>query len=128
MLRTEGITLVEILVATILALILIGSIATIFIQSSRAGSTAQLNAYAADAVSDVTSAINTGNASFLQNRDLTTADLQLLAASNSRRNALRPGLTGQIRALGGDPPRYRVHIQGPDFTLDSQATAPGGTP
>lgn len=87
-----------------------------------------LTTYAADALSAAAQAITRGNPQYARTRALSAADLQLLASQGGRRAALRPALSGSITALGRDPPRYQVTIQGPSFELSAVVTAPGGTP
>lgn len=127
MLKSAGFTLIEVLLATLILLLAAAAFATLATQSARSTSSSQVSSYAADVLAKATTAINEGNPTYLQSRDLSSADFQRLGSGN-RRTTLRPALTGRIQSLGGDPPRYRVQISGQDFTLESIATAPGGTP
>lgn len=126
--NTSGLTLIEVLLAALVLLLAMTAFASLAAQSARTASSSQLSAFAADALSSASDAINTGNPAYLKNRALGSDDIALLATQQSRRNTLRPALTGQIQYLGGDPPRYRVQIRGPDFSLQTVATAPGGMP
>lgn len=126
--HTAGITIAESLLAAIILLIAAASFAVLATQAARTTSASQLASYGADALSAAASAVQRGNPSYLQSRSLSAQDLQLLASTGGRRAALRPALHGDIRALGGDPPRYLITVQGPEFELKATATAPGGSP
>lgn len=126
--NASGLTLIEVLLAALVLLLAVTAFASLAAQSAKTAASSQLSAYAADALSSASDAINIGNPAFTRNRNLGSDDVALLAAQNSRRNTLRPALSGQIRFIGGDPPQYRIQIRGPDFSLQTVATAPGGTP
>lgn len=125
---TQGLTLTETLLAVVLLVLLVTAFAVASTQAARTVAGGQLSTYAADALQNAALAINRGNPQYARSRALSASDLQLLASQDGRRAALRPALSGSITAEAGDPPRYRVTIQGPDFQLQATATAPGGTP
>ncbi|AXH00686.1 hypothetical protein DVJ83_16155 (plasmid) [Deinococcus wulumuqiensis] len=126
--HNAGVTIAESLLAATVLLIAAASFAMLATQSARTTSSSQLAVYGADALSAAASAVQRGNPRYLQARALNAEDLQLLASTGGRRAALRPALRGEIKPLGGDPPRYLITIQGPDFQVSATATAPGGSP
>lgn len=126
--NTLGVTLVESLLAALVLLLASAAFAMLVTQSARTTANSQLAIYAGDALSAATSAIQRGNPRYIQNTTLSPQDLQLLASTGGRRAALRPALSGQIRNLAGNPPRFEITVRGPDIELKAVATAPGGTP
>ena len=128
-LRTQGFSLIEVLLAVVVLMIAVTLYASLNTQGARTISNANLSTYAADALTATSLQITQGNPLYLHSRSLTPEDLQQLSINDEgRRSALRPALSGTITAQGGSPPRYDITIRGPDFILARTAVAPGGEP
>ncbi|CAM3714631.1 hypothetical protein DESA109040_20535 [Deinococcus saxicola] len=124
----QGFTIVETLLAAAVLLLAAASFAVVVTQGARTAASAQLSTYASNALSTAAAQIVSGNPDYARTRALSAGDLQMLSSAGGQRAKLRPALSGQIRSLGQNPPRYALSVTGPGFTLSAVATAPGGTP
>lgn len=126
--RHAGLSLVEVLLATVVVLITITAFALLSRQSALAVSTAYLAEYSADVLTATTRQIQQGNPEYTRSMTLSPAQILILAKAGSARHTQAPALTGTVAALGHDPPRYRVTLRGPGLEISAVAVAPGGTP